>query len=76
VNAFETVLDQSPSEAERGASEKFLLEQTRLLADAGSLEKFQPGAAAEVAPSSDPHLRARENLVHALLNHTEFVTIR
>ena len=76
VDAFETVLDQPPSDAERRASEKFLLEQTHLLAGAASLSKFQPGAAPEVAPSSDPHLRARENLVHALLNHTEFVTIR
>jgi hypothetical protein len=76
TKAFETVLDQVPSDAERSASEKFLHEQTQLLAGASSLKKFQPGAAPEVAPSSDPHLRARENLVHALLNHTEFVTIR
>jgi hypothetical protein len=27
-------------------------------------------------PASDPALRARENLVHVLLNHHEFVTIR
>ena len=34
------------------------------------------GAAGEIKPESDPHLRARENLVHVLLNHTDFVTIR
>jgi len=27
-------------------------------------------------PSSDPVVRARENLIHVLLNHHEFVTIR
>jgi hypothetical protein len=36
----------------------------------------QSGAAGEVKPESDPHLRAREDLVHVLLNHTDFVTIR
>jgi hypothetical protein len=74
--AFETVLDQPPSADERGASERFLREQTQLLANAVSLQKFKAGQASEVEPSSDPHLRARENLVHALLNHTEFLTIR
>jgi hypothetical protein len=34
------------------------------------------GAAGEMKPESTPHLRARENLVHVLLNHTDFVTIR
>ena len=60
----------------RSASEKFLREQTELLAGAPSLKKFKAGADPEVAPSAEPHARARENLVHALFNHTEFVTIR
>lgn len=76
ANAFETILDQEPSAEERAASEKFLREQTELLADTGKLNKFKSGSAPEVAPSTDPHSRARENLTHALLNHTEFVTIR
>ena len=33
-------------------------------------------SAAAVKPSEDAHLRARENLVHVLLNYNEFVTIR
>jgi hypothetical protein len=28
------------------------------------------------APSNDPALRAREGLIHVLLNHHEFVTLR
>ena len=27
-------------------------------------------------PSADPNQRARENLVHVLINHNDFVTIR
>jgi hypothetical protein len=30
----------------------------------------------EVEPAADPALRARENLVHVLFNHNDFVTIR
>jgi mono/diheme cytochrome c family protein len=75
-NAFETVLDQAPSAEELAASEKFLREQTELLADTTKLNKFKSGSSPEIAASADPHSRARENLVHALFNHTEFVTIR
>ena len=76
ANAFETVLDQLPSAAELAASEKFLREQTELLADTTKLNKFKSGSSPETAPSADPHLRARESLLHALFNQTEFVTIR
>jgi hypothetical protein len=74
--AFETILGHPPSAAEKAASEKFLKEATELLGETKSLTKFKAGSAPEVAPSADPHLRARENLTHAFLNHTEFVTIR
>ena len=33
-------------------------------------------AAPAVGPSNDPAQRARENLVHVLLNHNDFVTVR
>lgn len=33
-------------------------------------------AAQSVPPSSEPEMRARENLIHVLFNHNEFVTIR
>jgi hypothetical protein len=29
-----------------------------------------------IPPSADPHQRARENLVHVLLNHNDFLTLR
>ena len=36
----------------------------------------QPGHPSTVPPAADPAHRAREDLVHVLLNHNDFVTIR
>ena len=47
-----------------------------LLAKASSLTRITTGAAADVKPAANPADRARENLVHVLLNHTDFVTVR
>jgi hypothetical protein len=74
--AFETVLARPPSPDEQTASERFLREETVMLGDPGKLTPFPSGSAAAVPPGKDPHGRARENLVHALLNHNDFVTIR
>jgi hypothetical protein len=60
--AFEQMLSRPPRPAERTASLAFL-EQQRKLFEA----EFK---------GSDPTARARENLVQALFNHTDFVTIR
>ena len=46
----------------------------RLLAEPGKLTPF-PGET-PFAPAKEPALRARENLVHVLFNHNEFVTVR
>jgi hypothetical protein len=59
--AFETILSRPPSEQETAVSLEFLTSQRRAL------------AAAKVA---DPIPRSRESLVHALLNHNDFVTVR
>ena len=59
--AFETILGDTPTPAERDACE-------RAMADLKSLLK-QQGVA-------DPGRRARDDLVQALLNHNDFVTIR
>jgi hypothetical protein len=55
---------------------KFLDEQSRRLTNPAALAAFSSGEPSEVKPSDDPHQRARENLVHVLLNHNDFVTIR
>jgi hypothetical protein len=75
--AFRRILSRSPSSAELEASLQFLGEQTRLLA----AEPAPAPAAGETPPKSpprptEPAERAREDFIHALFNHNDFVTIR
>jgi hypothetical protein len=72
--AFEQVLGRPASPAEQAAAAAFLSRQERLF----RLNPPPPVAAAVAgdAPSTDPVRRARENLVHTLFNHTDFVTLR
>jgi Protein of unknown function (DUF1553)/Protein of unknown function (DUF1549) len=74
--AFEQVLSRPPTDAETAECRKFLTEQAALLSDPQKLLAFSAGPASQVAPSPDPAQRARENLVHVLMNHTDFVTMR
>jgi len=74
--AFDIILNRPPSAAERDESLKFLGRQEELFQDPKKLTLIATGVAGEMKPESDPHLRAREDLVHVLLNHTDFVTIR
>jgi hypothetical protein len=76
AHAFVRILCREPSGEELQACLEFLTEQSKRLADSASLSSFTAGAAASVPPSSDPAQRARENLVHVLLNHNDFVTVR
>jgi hypothetical protein len=63
--AFLQVLNREPLTSELAASNDFLHEQSSRLTPAdGSAVKFEPAT------------RARENLVHALMNHNDFVTVR
>jgi uracil-DNA glycosylase len=74
--AFEQILARDPTSDELIACREFLAEQSALLSDSAKLTTFSGGQAAQVAPSADPALRSRENLVHVLLNHNDFVTVR
>ena len=74
--AFETVLGRPPTDAEQTETGRFLKRQTALLHDPAKLTSFRAGEASDVPPSADPATRARENLVHVLLNRNEFVVIR
>jgi hypothetical protein len=76
ADAFVRILCRQASEAELTTCLEFLKEQAALLSDPKSLTPFSAGPAASVPPSSDPAQRARENLVHVLLNHNDFVTVR
>ncbi|MCX7401457.1 MAG: DUF1553 domain-containing protein [Planctomycetales bacterium] len=64
--AFLQVLNREPREIEFQASQDFLQEQSiRLVA-----------AKSESSADFDAAVRSRENLVHALMNHNDFVTVR
>jgi hypothetical protein len=76
ARSFDVVLNRPPTAAERTESLKFLREQEELFQDMKKLTPILTGAAGDIKPESDPHLRAREDLVHVLVNHTDFVTIR
>jgi hypothetical protein len=76
VNVFKRVLARAPSTEEEIESLKFLQQQAHLLKDSRKLTEFKSGEASEVPAATDPALRARESLVHVLINRNEFVTIR
>jgi hypothetical protein len=74
--AFEQVLSRPPSAAERAECDKFLADQAQRFADPKLLTQFSTGTPSHVPAATDPQQRARENLVHVLLNHNDFLTIR
>jgi hypothetical protein len=74
--AFEQVLSRPPSADEGALSAQFLATQAERLSDSAKLTAFTGGDAAAVKAADDPRMRAREDLVHVLLNHNDFVTIR
>ncbi|HUQ90522.1 MAG TPA: DUF1553 domain-containing protein [Bryobacteraceae bacterium] len=74
--AFGRILGRGPSPAEALETANYLEEQATLYADPSKLTAFSAGSTALVKPSADPAQRARESVVHVLLNHNDFVTVR
>ena len=74
--AFTHVLSRRPTRLEQVACLDFLVTQTVRLSHPAQLTPLRKGQPLTVTPSRLPHLRARENLVHVLINHNEFVTVR
>ncbi len=74
--AFVRMLTRPPTHAEREACLKFLADQAALFNSGKELEQFAGSAEAKVPPAADPHARARESLVHVLMNHNDFLSIR
>jgi hypothetical protein len=75
IAAFERILSRPPNDAETAECVAFLKQQ----AERHAKEPAPPPAGPDPEgkqPSAEPALRARENLVHVLLNHHDFVTIR
>ena len=73
---FEHVLCRPSTDQEQAFCRDFLEKQVRLLTERKGLTPFTGGAPSPVPPAADPQLRAREDLIHVLFNHNEFVTIR
>ena len=73
--SFRHVLGRSPSPSEAERCHLFLETNEKLLAGRQASATF-PTAKVDVLGSDEPKLRARENLVHVLFCHNEFVTIR
>jgi mono/diheme cytochrome c family protein len=74
--AFAQIISREPDEAEQKQCAGFLARQSDLLASPQRLTRQAIGVAANVAPAADPVQRARENLVHVLINHNDFVSVR
>ncbi|MSR56978.1 MAG: DUF1553 domain-containing protein [Planctomycetaceae bacterium] len=75
-NAFGQILSRPPTADERVECERFVAEQAQRFANLQALTQFTAGTASPVPPSADPQQRARENLVHVLFNHNDFLTVR
>lgn len=74
--AFERLLGRCCTEAESTACVEFLERQTRLHSDPSKLEVLPGKSKGLSTPAQSPAERARENLVHTLVNHNDFVTLR
>ncbi len=74
--AFQQLLSRQPTPSETSACLLFLERHRTLLADSKNMTAFPTGGSKTVPPSSDPGQRVRENLIHILFNHNDFVTIR
>jgi hypothetical protein len=74
--AYEQILTRAPTTAELDTCTEFLAAQAKAYRD--EPQKFgeaSPQADNFAQPAAEPELRARENLVHVLFNHHEFVSI-
>ena len=74
--AFEHLLGRSPDEREQHICERFLACQESLFSDTAHLKPLPPGLSPGVPMASSARGRARASLVHALLNHNDFITLR
>ncbi len=75
-HAYVAILSRQPTADEMSACENFLTRQAKLLSSPESLSSAGGTAKTTVQPSDDAGDRARENMVHALLNTNDFVTVR
>jgi hypothetical protein len=73
--AFETILSRQPTSAELQRCRKYL--KNNMDQDQRQSEStFPDGGTAQTLPSKEPAMRAKENLLHVLFLHNDFVAIR
>ncbi|MGC1273284.1 MAG: DUF1553 domain-containing protein [Planctomycetaceae bacterium] len=74
--AFEKVLCRPPTSEERAACVAFVAEQEQRLSAPATLLKIEAGPDVSVPAPTAPRERAVADLIHVLMNHHDFVTIR
>jgi hypothetical protein len=75
--AFRTLFSRPATDDEARICAEHLNEQTPALADNADARRGATDDLDDTSrPAADPALRAREGLVHLLINHHEFITIR
>jgi len=75
VAAFRQLMGRGPTAAELAACQRFLADQVELARSPGT-PAFPAALPTRVAASTDPAQRAREDLIHVLFSHNDFVTVR
>lgn len=75
--AFESILSRTPTPDELSTCTEFLAKQQQLFTTKrDQLTGTTTDTTDLTKPTADPALHARENFVHVLLNHNDFVTVR
>lgn len=74
--AFIVLLGREAKANELAVCKQFLARQSETLAGADQLSPVSSKTTSTIPSSADPLQRARENLIHTLMNHNDFVTIR
>ena len=76
IAAFGQILNRPPSELERARSRKFLKDQTALLSKLNHSSESSIDGQGTRPGLSNAEMRAREDFIHVLFNHNDFVTVR
>lgn len=76
IRAFEILLGRECTPQELAICHEFITQQAALLSDTQKLNPLAGKQQVKVPPASEARQRARESLVHTLMNHNDFVTVR
>jgi len=74
--SYRHVLCRGPSKSEMAACLEFLESQQVVLQEPATLKPVNGKTTVSIKPNESPQIRARENLIHVLMNHNDFVTVR